>query len=309
MSVNKIDFIPFWVPAQTPSLKSKPNIFLKLCCYADKHLSFTNNLLSIQNVSIEPLENKKKFTVETKIHSATHPAILKIALILLTSPLILVALPFKSVYKIYLNYLLKPSPISRQNFQQNRVFAEKIIGPSKIKLVQGDLLQEKTTIIVNAANSELVNGSGVCGEIYKKAGRDVFKACQQQLKIEGKSALNVGEAILTRPGKLTTVHGIIHAVGPDCKDNEQKVKRAELLEKVYENTLKLAMQVTTNFFTISFPSLSTGSFQYPVEEAAPIAINTIHKYLQSHPERSCEVRFVFLTEDRCYQRALESVST
>lgn len=141
-----------------------------------------------------------------------------------------------------------------------------------INIVQGNIVNIDTEAIVNAANSFLSGGGGVDGAIHKKAGIRLYEACS---KI---GHCDVGKAVIT-PGFDLKAKYIIHTVGPmyfhyDKKDNEK------LLASCYFSSLDLAKE--NNIKSIAFPSISTGAYGYPIEEASKIAINTVYEWLNNN---------------------------
>ena len=134
----------------------------------------------------------------------------------------------------------------------------------------GDITCIKTDIIVNAANDTLLGGGGVDGMIHKKAGRELFEECATL------GGCKTGEAKITNAYNLPS-EKVIHTVGPIYKGGN--FGEAELLKNSYINSMKLAenyrIENNKENVTIAFPSISTGAFGYPVEEATKIAINTI----------------------------------
>jgi O-acetyl-ADP-ribose deacetylase (regulator of RNase III) len=172
----------------------------------------------------------------------------------------------------------------------SEIASEKVAG-RKLILKIGDLTQEKADVIVNAANGGLVAGGGVCGAIRKAAGPAVFQECQQILAIEGITSIEDGEARMTSAGLLAPkgIKAIIHAVGPQGKNEEA-------LRSAYRNSLMLAENA--GYASIAFPSISTGIFNYPIEEAAATAIDEIRLFLEGSITHLQEVRFVFLDPDK-----------
>ena len=137
---------------------------------------------------------------------------------------------------------------------------------SKIRLVQGDITELATDVIVNAANAQLIMGGGVAGAIRRKGGPAIQEECN---KIGGTF---VGGAKITTGGNLKAKH-VIHAVGPRMGEGneDEKLKNATL------NSLKLMDKHELN--TIAFPAISTGIFGYPIERCAKIMISTAKDYL------------------------------
>jgi O-acetyl-ADP-ribose deacetylase (regulator of RNase III) len=157
--------------------------------------------------------------------------------------------------------------------------------------VLGDITRETTDVIVNSANQSLFAGSGVCGAIHRAAGRELEKECLRIRNTQlNDGFLPTGEAILTN-GYNLHAKKVIHAVGPVYVDGTKN--EAELLKKTYESALTLAE--IHGFTSISFPSISTGIYRFPVETAAEIAINTIKEFL-SHAKHVKDVRMVLFTQ-------------
>jgi len=142
------------------------------------------------------------------------------------------------------------------------------IGKSLIKLVQGDITEQNTDVIVNAANNQLILGGGVAGAIRMKGGPSIQEECN---KIGGTF---VGGAVITTGGNLKAKF-VIHAVGPRMGEGNEdnKLRNATL------NSLKLMDMHLLK--TISFPAISTGIFGYPIERCAKIMINMTKQYLQT----------------------------
>ncbi len=173
-----------------------------------------------------------------------------------------------------------------------------IVKRSTLELLQGDLTEQTTEAIVNAANTTLSGGGGVDGAIHKAGGPSIMEECKKL------APCPVGEARLTGGGKLKAKY-VIHTVGPVYKDGRHN--EARLLEKSYRSSLELASKHKVR--SIAFPSISTGAYRYPVEEAARIALSTTGAYLLEHPEIEL-VRFVLFDERtfKMYQRTLEELS-
>jgi O-acetyl-ADP-ribose deacetylase (regulator of RNase III) len=155
-----------------------------------------------------------------------------------------------------------------------------MVGESTLELVEGDITQQDTEAIVNAANTTLLGGGGVDGAIHRAGGPQILEECR---KIGG---CPTGEARLTTGGRLKA-HWVIHTVGPVYRDG--KHREPELLASAYRNSLKLASQRAIR--SVAFPSISTGAYGYPIADAARIALRTALDYLRAHQEISL-VRFV-----------------
>ncbi len=162
------------------------------------------------------------------------------------------------------------------------------INKGVLSLTEGDITKQDTDSIVNAANKSLRGGGGVDGAIHRAGGPQILEEC---IKIGG---CETGEAVITSGGNLKAKY-VIHTVGPVYRDglhNEPK-----LLGNAYKNCLKLAS--SKGIKSIAFPSISTGAYGYPMEEAAEIALNTAVTYLKGHTGIEL-IRFVLFG-----QRALE----
>ncbi len=166
-----------------------------------------------------------------------------------------------------------------------------------IEFVKGDITKEMTEAIVNAANSHLAGGGGVDGAIHRSGGPQIMKELKEKYK-----GCPTGSAVITGGGNLKSKY-VIHAVGPVYFGRGDK---KELLANTYRRSLGLCSEHKIK--TVSFPSISTGAYRYPLSEAAPIAVKTVRDYLKDHPEIEL-VRFV-LFDDRtfeAYQAAYHSI--
>lgn len=158
----------------------------------------------------------------------------------------------------------------------------------EIVLLKGDITQSTCEAIVNAANSNLWAGGGVCGAIFKAAGRrELQDACN---KI---GHCNTGDAVIT-PGFDLNAKYVIHAVGPIYEGDSSK----KYLEGAYYNSLRVADE--NNIKSIAFPSISTGIYGYPVEKASKIAIDTIKKYFEDKKDSKIEKVEFDLFDDNTY---------
>ena len=154
------------------------------------------------------------------------------------------------------------------------------INKSVLSLIEGDITMQDTDAIVNAANKSLRGGGGVDGAIHRAGGPRILEEC---IKIGG---CETGEAVITSGGNLRAKY-VIHTVGPVYRDGLHN--EPGLLMNAYANSLKLAS--SKGLKSIAFPSISTGAYGYPLEEAAEIALNTAITYLKEHTEIGL-VRFV-----------------
>ncbi len=169
---------------------------------------------------------------------------------------------------------------------------ERTINKTRLSIVQGDITQQATDAIVNAANSGLMGGGGVDGAIHRAGGSAILEECKQIRTERGR--LPTGEAVITTGGNLEARH-VIHTVGPVWHGGNRK--EADLLASAYRESLKLA--IDRGLKSVSFPSISTGAYGYPVEPAARIALQTVIDFL-AQDDSLAEVVFV-LFDSRTYR--------
>ena len=166
------------------------------------------------------------------------------------------------------------------------------VKQAKLSIVQGDITLQATDAIVNAANSTLMGGGGVDGAIHCAGGPAILEECKQIVARQGR--LPAGQAVITTAGNMKAGH-IIHTVGPIWHGGSQG--EPELLASAYRESLKLAAE--NNLSSISFPSISTGAYGYPVDKASRIAIKTVVSFL-SEDTSIKEVIFV-LFDSRTFE--------
>ena len=143
----------------------------------------------------------------------------------------------------------------------------------RLSIVKGDIVKAKTDAIVNAANTSLLGGGGVDGAIHRAAGPELLAEC------ETLHGCPTGEAKITKGYKLKAKY-VIHTPGPIWRGG--KWGEEELLANCYKNSLKLAQEHGVT--SIAFPSISTGVYRFPVEQAAKIAVKEIYSYLKEHDD-------------------------
>ena len=142
-----------------------------------------------------------------------------------------------------------------------------------LQVVDIDILNLKVDAIVNAANVDLIEGGGICGQIFEKAGRDKLKKACQIL-----SPIKPGDAVITDGFDLYQKY-IIHAVGPIY--NEMYKEACEkILSEAYRNSLKIAKE--NKIKSIAFPLISSGIYGYPEKDAFFIAKRTIDEFLKEN---------------------------
>jgi len=167
-----------------------------------------------------------------------------------------------------------------------------------IELIQGDITEQDTEAIVNAANERLIPGGGVDGAIHRKGGPSILKELKSKY-----THCPTGQAVITGAGNLKAKY-VIHAVGPIYKDG--KSGESELLESAYKNSLLKALEFNIN--SISFPALSTGAYGYPLEDAAKVALKTVIEFLKSYQKPKL-VRFVLWGEQsyKIFEKVLNTL--
>ena len=178
-----------------------------------------------------------------------------------------------------------------------------MINQARLAISQGDITRQATDAIVNAANSGLMGGGGVDGAIHRAGGPAILEECKQIVAKQGR--LPTGKAAITTGGNLPVKH-VIHTVGPIWQGGNKG--EAALLESAYRESLKLAAEQKLS--SISFPSISTGVYGYPVAEAAGVAIRTVVSFLTGQVTSVKDVVFVLFdpVTYQAYASALEEVA-
>jgi len=180
---------------------------------------------------------------------------------------------------------------------------EAIIGTARITIIQGDITEQDTDAIVNAANPSLMGGGGVDGAVHRKGGPEILEECKLIRQTSYPEGLPTGKAIATSGGKLKAKK-VIHTVGPIWSGGNKK--EPELLAESYKNSLALALKMGLK--TISFPSISTGAYGYPIEKASRVAIRAVVEFLEKNAG-IVEVRFVLHSRHdlQTYEEALTDI--
>jgi len=147
------------------------------------------------------------------------------------------------------------------------------IGSGRITLKQGDITTETVDAIVNAANSSLMGGGGVDGAIHRAGGPAILEECKRIVAAQGR--LPAGQAVVTMGGRLPAGN-VIHTVGPVWRGGARG--EPETLKSAYVNSLRLAKE--KGFRTVAFPSISTGAYGYPLEEASEVALSAVGDFVR-----------------------------
>jgi O-acetyl-ADP-ribose deacetylase len=164
------------------------------------------------------------------------------------------------------------------------------VGKASFRLVKGDITDMTTDGIVNAANHTLMGGGGVDGAIHRRGGSSILQECKRIRATQYPKGLPTGQAVMTGGGNLKAKR-VIHTVGPVYSGGNNN--EPELLRQAYVNSLRLAFQAGLR--TVAFPSISTGAYGYPVEEASRVALKAVKEFLQSEDGLD-EVVFVLFGE-------------
>ncbi len=166
----------------------------------------------------------------------------------------------------------------------------------RIVLAQGDITEQEVDAVVNAANSSLMGGGGVDGAIHRKGGPAILAECQRIRATRYPDGLPTGQAVATTGGDLPA-RWVIHTVGPVYSREKEP---AALLASCHTESLRVADELGGR--TVAFPAISTGVYGYPLEEAAPVAIEAV----RSADTKVEEVRFVLFDQAayEAFERAL-----
>jgi O-acetyl-ADP-ribose deacetylase len=164
------------------------------------------------------------------------------------------------------------------------------VGNATLQLVKGDITDVEADAIVNAANSTLLGGGGVDGAIHRKGGPKILEECKRIRATEWPDGLLTGNAVITSGGNLKAKH-VIHTVGPIWRAGFYD--EAKLLRQAYRFSLKLA--VANGLKSVAFPSISTGSYGYPTEEAAGVAVVAVKDFLEKE-DKLDKVTFVLFSD-------------
>jgi O-acetyl-ADP-ribose deacetylase (regulator of RNase III) len=160
----------------------------------------------------------------------------------------------------------------------------------RVRVSVGDITREAVAAVVNAANSTLLGGGGVDGAIHRAGGPSILEECREIRRTLYPEGLPAGGAVITGGG-LLPARFVIHTVGPVY--GREGGREAELLAASYRNSLALAAERSLD--SVAFPSISTGAYGYPREEAAAVASRAVAEFLGGD-ETIGEVRLVFFSQ-------------
>jgi O-acetyl-ADP-ribose deacetylase (regulator of RNase III) len=170
---------------------------------------------------------------------------------------------------------------------------------ARVRIESGDITRQTTEAIVNAANNSLLGGGGVDGAIHRAAGPELLAECRTL------GGCATGDAKITAGYRLPA-KWVIHTVGPVWHGGGQD--EDTLLASCYQRCLALAAEKAIQ--SIAFPSISTGVYGFPIERAAPLAVDEVVRWLDEHPDQMKEVVFVCFGDAalQAYRRAFAARS-
>lgn len=159
----------------------------------------------------------------------------------------------------------------------------------RVRVAVGDITRLACDAVVNAANSSLLGGGGVDGAIHSAGGPSILEECREVRRTLYPGGLPAGDAVITNAGLLPARY-VIHTVGPVW--GREGGREAELLAACYRNSLALA--AGRELQSVAFPSISTGAFGYPREQAAVVSSTAVSEFLGGN-EAPAEVHLVFFS--------------
>ena len=178
-----------------------------------------------------------------------------------------------------------------------------MVGETRLVLVLGDITQQDTDAVVNAANSGMLGGGGVDGAMNRAGGSELIAAREAWVALHHR--LPAGDAVATTAGAMPA-RMVIHTVGPVWQGGG--AGETETLSRAYRSCLRVARE--EGLRSVSFPSLSTGAYGYPLELAAAVAVAAVRDELAASPGDFDEVRFVLHDERalRAFRGSLDATA-
>ncbi len=149
-----------------------------------------------------------------------------------------------------------------------------------LEAVRGDITEEETDVIVNAANERLAHGGGVAGAIVRRGGREIQEESDRWVREHG--PVPTGEAAITGAGRLRARH-VVHAVGPRWGMGDEEA----LLARAVRSALERADEVGAR--SVAIPAISTGIFGFPKADGVRIIVRAVQEYLDAHPRSAISV--------------------
>ncbi|RKS79986.1 O-acetyl-ADP-ribose deacetylase (regulator of RNase III) [Motilibacter peucedani] len=158
---------------------------------------------------------------------------------------------------------------------------------SPVRLIRGDITEQRVDVIVNAANSGLLGGGGVDGAIHRRGGPDILRECQHLRATTLPDGLPAGQAVATTAGQLQA-RWVVHTVGPVWSSS---IDRSPVLRSAYTSSLRVSAELGAQ--TVAFPAISAGVYGWPLAAAAEVAVRAV----LGSPVVMREVRFVLFGHD------------
>jgi len=163
---------------------------------------------------------------------------------------------------------------------------QRLVGAGRLTLQRADITSLQVDAIVNAANQSLAGGGGVDGAIHRAAGPELMRELRHRY-----DGCDTGSAVITAAGKLHARY-VIHAVGPRWRDGAHR--EPELLRSAYRTAFALAAQ--HECASVAAPSISTGIYGFPIERAAPIALDEARNALEAPGTPIREITFALFSD-------------